>query len=209
MISTPVMAKFIQAEINKSTADEKIGLSFKIYTEHGDIKTINDASNIKAHLHMIKSDPVPVSGYVNVVINYRLSFLTAVTRGNNILVGINTVIQNLINALNDTNHAIAGGYGHFTFQTPESDKISKEAGIGEGTVIELDFAVNYTKTGAGSAFRKWFLDDIELPYLRATTSLNKSGATNKVSGMDATQSLSVEQTREHQFILPFDKSNTN
>ena len=221
MLNTSVIVKFFQREINRiateiqETSTNKVPIRFNLFPEFGEItdaikNKFGDklpSNLILSHLEAKNSEAIPVNGYVNVLFNFDLKMIVPVLFDNKMPLSVQECVHKFIETFNDTSHKMAGGYAHITFQTPELAMLNPEVNIGDGSIMFVPVQVNFTRSGSGSAHRKHFINDMELPYLRATTIINRTGGTMNMAGYDTAKTISTQQTKLFSYELPFDKDN--
>ena len=117
------------------------------------------------------------------------------------------IITSVIGKLNGKKVKLGRGEAAFSFGLPTFPSVSNVSPTGNTATARITFDVDYNEGAVSSIDEKVFLDDIELPVLNFRTVLRKSGATNNISGIEATQSLAVQQTREYHITLPYQDSN--
>ena len=198
MIEVQKIADFLNTELNDIGNAQ--GYSFDIKAEIGE-RTNQDA--IYGIVTTTKAD-ARVDENVDYQFTVELSVPSAKTNEN--IIKVEKIIGDFKNKFHMKNRAFGGGQGTLSISlaTPKDYQIKYV--IGDDVPVVFTIATNYIRNGVGSGDKHWFLNEIEIPFIKENLLVEKNGRVNVIHGKSYTETLLTQQTRYYKFNFDYDNT---
>lgn len=202
MLRNQEVCNFLTNSLNNAIDNQDI--KFTIYSENG--KCVND-NTIKGVLRVVKNEHLPIPDVKNTNYNAIVEFLTPANCSNKYLEKVESVINAFRNNWNGKQYTFNNGKGTITFSSALTDYFKTEYGVGNTVPLRMVLSIIYTEEMVSSGQKHWFLDDMEIPYLKEEILLEKNGITKVISGNNYQKTFLTSQTKLYRFVVPFDLGN--
>ena len=198
MIEVQKIADFLNTELNNIGKSQ--GYNFDIKAEVGE-RTNEDA--IYGIVSTTKAD-ARVDENVDYVFTVELSVPSAKTNEN--IICVETIIGEFKNKFHMKNRAFGGGQGTLSISlaTPKDYQIKYV--VGDDVPLVFTISTSYIRNAVGSGDKHWFLNGMEIPFIKENLLVEKNGRINSIHGKKYTETLLTQQTRYYKFNFDYDNS---
>lgn len=205
MLNLQEVANFLNDKLNEIGNAQNPVYNFRIMAEVG--KNTNDGY-VNGIVKAKPASMTPRANYVNVKFDFKVEFPIQTGEGNYNVLNINNIINLFAEQYNNTEYAFTGGKGGITCILSDTGDYKNAYGTGSGVPLGFGLLINYTESAVTSINKHWLLNDVEIPFIKESVSVEKDGRINEIASKQYTEVLITKQTRYYTFTFPFDTSNT-
>ena len=200
MLNPQLIANYLQEQLNNYGQESKY--TFVIYAEVGKPQNSSAISGI------VKSADTPslspIQNYTEVKYSFRVELIVPAAGANAHYIAINNIVGQMIEAQNGTSALFGDGTGIVTFSATKPEKY--DIAYGAGSVAPIEFMVYVLYTGqlstVTSGDKVWKFDNIVIPYLSESVTVETEGVTRKIFSEQYSKTLKTGQTRYYNFEVP-------
>lgn len=200
MLNPQLIANYLQAQLNNYGQESKY--TFVIYAEVGKPQNSSAISGI------VKSADTPslspIQNYTEVKYSFRVELIVPAAGANAHYIAINNIVGQMIEAQNGTSALFGDGTGIVTFSATKPEKY--DIAYGAGSVAPIEFMVYVLYTGqlstVTSANKVWKFDNVVIPYLSESVTVETEGVTRKIFSEQYSKTLKTGQQRFYTFEVP-------
>lgn len=195
MLDTQELANYLNSKLDTYNSKYK----FNLVAEVG--KTVQGKINgiVKTKI----ANPSNIADYVEVKYEYGVEIVSPSAMANNTVVEILNIIGSMIDDYNDKEVAFGNGKATLTFDLGKTERYQTVSNSGNNVPIYFTVRALYTEASLTSTNKKWYLNDMEIPYLTEDVLLSKEGNTRKISNKYYTKTLMTGQTKQYRFTFPY------
>lgn len=203
MLNPQEVANFITDELNKAGAAWHDRYTFKVMSEIRD-GTVGKA-DIQGILRTDSAEFVPVAGeYTEGKYVFSVDLPIPSARANYHFLQVKGIVEELIRKNKNISHAFTNGKGIFTFAEKKTGTYKVAYGTGETVTMSFSVFVTYTENAVTSADKHWFLDDVEIPFLSESVTLEREGTMRNYFDGNSNKVLLTGQTKYYNFQIPYE-----
>lgn len=203
MLNPQEVANFITDELNKAGAAWHDRYTFKVMSEIRD-GTVGKA-DIQGILRTDSAEFVPVAGeYTEGKYVFSVDLPIPSARANYHFLQVKGIVEELIRKNKNISHAFTNGKGIFTFAEKKTGTYKVAYGTGETVTMSFSAFVTYTENAVTSADKHWFLDDVEIPFLSESVTLEREGTMRNYFNGNSNKVLLTGQTKYYNFQIPYE-----
>lgn len=200
MLNPQLIANYLQEQLNNYGQESKY--TFVIYAEVGKPQNSSAISGI------VKSADTPslspIQNYTEVKYSFRVELIVPAAGANAHYIAINNIVGQMIEAQNGTSALFGDGTGIVTFSATKPEKY--DIAYGAGSVAPIEFMVYVLYTGqlstVTSANKVWKFDNVVIPYLSESVTVETEGVTRKIFSEQYSKTLKTGQQRFYTFEVP-------
>lgn len=203
MLNPQEVANFITDKLNEAGAAWHDRYTFKVMAE---IKngTVGEA-DIQGILRTDSADFVPVAGeYTEGKYVFSVDLPIPSARANYHFLQVKGIVEELIRKNKNVSHEFTNGKGIFTFAEKKTGTYKVAYGTGETVTMSFSVFVTYTENAVTSADKHWFLDDVEIPFLSESVTLEREGTMRNYFDGNSNKVLLTGQTKYYNFQIPYE-----
>lgn len=203
MLNPQEVANFITDELNSVGAAWHDRYTFKVMSEIRD-GTVGKA-DIQGILRTDSAEFVPVAGeYTEGKYVFSVDLPIPSARANYHFLQVKGIVEELIRKNKNISHAFTNGKGIFTFAEKKTGTYKVAYGTGETVTMSFSVFVTYTENAVTSADKHWFLDDVEIPFLSESVTLEREGTMRNYFDGNSNKVLLTGQTKYYNFQIPYE-----
>lgn len=203
MLNPQEVANFITDELNKAGAAWHDRYTFKVMSEIRD-GTVGKA-DIQGILRTDSAEFVPVAGeYTEGKYVFSVDLPIPSARANYHFLQVKGIVEELIRKNKNVSHEFTNGKGIFTFAEKKTGTYKVAYGTGETVTMSFSVFVTYTENAVTSADKHWFLDDVEIPFLSESVTLEREGTMRNYFDGNSNKVLLTGQTKYYNFQIPYE-----
>lgn len=203
MLNPQEVANFITDELNKAGAAWHDRYTFKVMSEIRD-GTVGKA-DIQGILRTDSAEFVPVAGeYTEGKYVFSVDLPIPSARANYHFLQVKGIVEEFIRKNKNVSHEFTNGKGIFTFAEKKTGTYKVAYGTGETVTMSFSAFVTYTENAVTSADKHWFLDDVEIPFLSESVTLEREGTMRNYFNGNSNKVLLTGQTKYYNFQIPYE-----
>lgn len=203
MLNPQEVANFITDELNSAGAAWHDRYTFKVMSEIRD-GTVGKA-DIQGILRTDSAEFVPVAGeYTEGKYVFSVDLPIPSARANYHFLQVKGIVEEFIRKNKNISHAFTNGKGIFTFAEKKTGTYKVAYGTGETVTMSFSVFVTYTENAVTSADKHWFLDDVEIPFLSESVTLEREGTMRNYFDGNSNKVLLTGQTKYYNFQIPYE-----
>lgn len=203
MLNPQEVANFITDELNSAGAAWHDRYTFKVMSEIRD-GTVGKA-DIQGILRTDSAEFVPVAGeYTEGKYVFSVDLPIPSARANYHFLQVKGIVEEFIRKNKNISHAFTNGKGIFTFAEKKTGTYKVAYGTGETVTMSFSVFVTYTENAVTSADKHWFLDDVEIPFLSESVTLEREGTMRNYFDGNSNKVLLIGQTKYYNFQIPYE-----
>lgn len=203
MLNPQEVANFITDKLNEAGAAWHDRYTFKVMSEIRD-GTVGKA-DIQGILRTDSAEFVPVAGeYTEGKYVFSVDLPIPSARANYHFLQVKGIVEELIRKNKNISHAFTNGKGIFTFAEKKTGTYKVAYGTGETVTMSFSVFVTYTENAVTSADKHWFLDDVEIPFLSESVTLEREGTMRNYFDGNSNKVLLTGQTKYYNFQIPYE-----
>lgn len=203
MLNPQEVANFITDELNSVGAAWHDRYTFKVMSEIRD-GTVGKA-DIQGILRTDSAEFVPVAGeYTEGKYVFSVDLPIPSARANYHFLQVKGIVEEFIRKNKNVSHEFTNGKGIFTFAEKKTGTYKVAYGTGETVTMSFSAFVTYTENAVTSADKHWFLDDVEIPFLSESVTLEREGTMRNYFNGNSNKVLLTGQTKYYNFQIPYE-----
>lgn len=203
MLNPQEVANFITDELNSAGAAWHDRYTFKVMSEIRD-GTVGKA-DIQGILRTDSAEFVPVAGeYTEGKYVFSVDLPIPSARANYHFLQVKGIVEEFIRKNKNVSHEFTNGKGIFTFAEKKTGTYKVAYGTGETVTMSFSAFVTYTENAVTSADKHWFLDDVEIPFLSESVTLEREGTMRNYFNGNSNKVLLTGQTKYYNFQIPYE-----
>lgn len=203
MLNPQEVANFITDELNSAGAAWHDRYTFKVMSEIRD-GTVGKA-DIQGILRTDSAEFVPVAGeYTEGKYVFSVDLPIPSARANYHFLQVKGIVEEFIRKNKNVSHEFTNGKGIFTFAEKKTGTYKVAYGTGETVTMSFSAFVTYTENAVTSADKHWFLDDVEIPFLSESVTLEREGTMRNYFDGNSNKVLLTGQTKYYNFQIPYE-----
>lgn len=203
MLNPQEVANFITDKLNEAGAVWHDPYTFNVMAE---IKEdVGGRADIRGILRTDSADFVPVAGgYTEGKYVFSVDLPVPSARANYHFLQVKGIVEEFIRKNKNVSHEFTNGKGIFTFAEKKTGTYKVAYGTGETVTMSFSAFVTYTENAVTSADKHWFLDDVEIPFLSESVTLEREGTMRNYFDGNSNKVLLTGQTQYYNFQIPYE-----
>lgn len=203
MLKLVEVANYLTNQLNSIGEIHEPAYTFNIQAEIGANK---NAADVQGLLKSAKAKLPPVLAGRNATYNLLVELSVVAPTSNFNLKNIEEIVNTFASQVNGQEIEFSQGKGLITMTLGQAGSFKTEVGQGNIVPLSYDVVINYTEGIATSRSKHWFLDGVEIPYLKEGVYITKEGRTNKINGKKYSETFALGQQKRYRFVLPYDET---
>lgn len=203
MLKLVEVANYLTNQLNAIGEIHEPAYTFNIQAEIGANK---NAADVQGLLKSAKAKLPPVLAGRNATYNLLVELSVVAPTSNFNLKNIEEIVNTFASQVNGQEIEFSQGKGLITMTLGQAGSFKTEVGQGNIVPLSYDVVINYTEGVATSRSKHWFLDGVEIPYLKEGVYITKEGRTNKINGKKYSETFALGQQKRYRFVLPYDET---
>ena len=202
MLNSQELVNFITDKLNEIGSKWHEPFSFKLVAEVGED---TGEADIRGILRTDSAEYVPAFGqYTEGKYAFTVDLLVPAVRTNYQVLQVEQIVGELAKQNQNTVYQFSDGKGIITFDAGKTGTYQVAYGTADTVPVTFTVHVTYTENAVTSADKHWFLDDVEIPFLSESVTLEREGEQKNVYSYQQTTLLLTAQTKYYTFRIPYD-----
>lgn len=202
MLNSQELVNFITDKLNEIGSEWHDPFSFKLVAEIGED---TGEADIRGILRTDSAEYVPAFGqYTEGKYAFTVDLLVPAVRTNYQVLQVEQIVGELAKQNQNTVYQFSDGKGIITFDAGKTGTYQVAYGTADTVPVTFTVHVTYTENAVTSADKHWFLDDVEIPFLSESVTLEREGEQKNVYSYQQTTLLLTAQTKYYTFRIPYD-----
>lgn len=195
MLNIQEVVNFLNEHLNTNE-----NITFNVKAEVGES---DKESLINGILRTANSKTTPIANYVENKYTFVVELSVPTARTNKVFLKAQDIVSGFVDSYDGTKVEFTNGNGtiNCSLGKPETFKVAYN--VGDCTPLYFTIDMIYTESGVMSIQKKWYLNDLEIPYESESVVINKEGITRKVDFDKYTKTLLTGQTKFYKFKFPY------
>lgn len=202
MLNSQELVNFITDKLNEIGSKWHDPFSFKLVAEVGED---TGEADIRGILRTDSAEYVPAFGqYTEGKYAFTVDLLVPAVRTNYQVLQVEQIVGELAKQNQNTVYQFSDGKGIITFDAGKTGTYQVAYGTADTVPVTFTVHVTYTENAVTSADKHWFLDNVEIPFLSESVTLEREGEQKNIYSYQQTTLLLTAQTKYYTFRIPYD-----